>query len=143
MLAAVFRNLYAAVPAEFKDYVEDSFISMAQEKMEMHYTSFVKFCSMYGLSIPLDVGTMSRYANEKILKAFNHIKKDQDTSFYIELAVELEIAAAKEYEEALFSFEKQDDYEDFGNLKGLILKNYSDEFELIDSLQILAYNNQD
>lgn len=108
------------------------FCETAKDELDDHCKKLVEWAIMNDYDVPFKYKDYEKFADEKVVKQFNSLKQGQDAFYYIQEALKSEQFAIESYEEAL---KIEMPYE----LHAIILQNYYEEFEHLQTLQTMVF----
>ena len=126
-----FNGCISACSKDQCKIIEKMFTEIASREFENGYVKVNKFAYLNGFDIPFKFKDYEKYANEKIGKIFNALKKDENIEYYVGKAIEFQSLIVESYQEYLSNVDM--DIE----LNALLLNNYYSECETSDKLKIL------
>ena len=134
-------NMYSfymqTVDSEERSLVFDMFGTLSDDEIDDHYKSLVDWALLYGYDVPCTIRDIERYASKNAVRLFNSFTKNKDAMYYVKKSIEAEKDAIMSYQEALQS----EELVQFGDLKAIILRNYTDELEHLENLGIYEYSD--
>ena len=111
--------------------IEKMFMDIATKEFDNGYIQINKFAYYNDFDVPFKFKDYEKYANEKIVKIFNSLKKDENVEYYVEKAIEFQSLIIESYQEYLQDIDVNIE------LNALILRNYYSECETLDKLNTL------
>lgn len=110
----------------------EMFIDIAKDELEDHFMHLKDWAIANDFEVPFKLKDYIKYA-ENDNKRLDNLKKDQEALYYVNEAIISENFALKSYTEAL-----QDEAVPY-DLNCILMQNYYDECEHLETLSVLKY----
>lgn len=112
-------------------------LETSTDEIDDHMKNLIIAARTYGFDVPVSCPEFKIFAGKADVKAFEHIEKDCDLIYYVDQALESEKRAIASYAEAL----ELEGIENYPNLRVVILNNYYDEVEHLETFSFSKYVN--
>src|SRR5574344_1453928 len=127
-------NLFAnATCPEEKQIVNGIFTETAKDEHEDHMQGMISWCDAFGYRYPATYHEFKKCSGENAVKQFKGFKPGKRADYYLNEAIKSEIDAIKSYKWAIDECDTSDKQE----IASILLKNYYDEQEHLESFKFL------
>ena len=113
------------------------YLQNADEELSIHMKDLIDWAIEFDYDIPCSLTDMEKYADEEIVKLAKNVKKDGDINYYVKRATDLLTNLIKTYDELL----KSEYFVEFGDVYAIITRNYYDEIQKLENMNIFQYTN--
>lgn len=128
----LYHNAVLAMQPEDICKVFDMFKTIADDELDDHHRALCTYAFQNCFAVPFSEKEYKKFADKAQWDAYDSMKKGQDASYYIQLAMQLEVLAVKSYEEMLKDRSLPYD------LLSILQKNYYDELQHLEDLKTLS-----
>jgi len=112
----------------------ETMVEVADDELNDHFKSLVKFAVDNGFDYPANYTEMKRYADKQDVKDFESAKKGQDAMYYIDKSIASEQRAIESYQKLLDNYELASKYQDF---KLVLMNAYYDEQQHLKDFEFI------